>query len=76
LLTTAQVEQVAAQARQGHFRTAQDVQAWLRTTWGVSYSLGGVYSLLARLPWNPTVPHPPSISTSPAVQEAWKRGAM
>jgi transposase len=74
LLSPVQTAHLAAQARAGQFRTAQDVQEWLRTTLGVSYSRGGVYSLLARLRWQPTVPRPPSLTTAPAVQEAWKKG--
>lgn len=73
-LGPAQLAQLRAQAHAGHFRTAQDVQAWVRTTLGVSYSLGGIYNLLARLRWKPKVPRPQSITTSPPVQEAWKKG--
>lgn len=71
-----QLAHLAAQAQAGQFRTARDVQAWIRTTFGVSYALGGVYNLLARLRWTPKVPRPQSITTSPAVQEAWKRGGL
>lgn len=73
-LSPAQLAQLAAHAQVGDFRTAQDVQEWLRTTCGVAYSLGGVYNLLARVRWKPKVPRPQSVTTSPAVQEAWKKG--
>jgi len=69
-----QLAQLRARAQAGEFRTARDVQAWIHTTFGVTYALGGIYNLLARLRWKPKVPRPQSITTSPEVQEAWKRG--
>lgn len=69
-----QLAQLRVQAQAGQFRTARDVQEWVRTTFGVSYALGGIYNLLARLRWKPKVPRPQAITTSPAVQEAWKKG--
>lgn len=60
---------------QGQFRTARQVQAWIRTRYQVSYTLGGVYGLLERLKCNPKVPRPLHLKADEAAQAAWKKGA-
>jgi transposase len=60
---------------QGQFRTARQIQEWIATRYQVSYTLGGVYSLLERLRCNPKVPRPLHAKTDEAAQEAWKKGA-
>jgi transposase len=75
-ITAAQIEQLRAEAARGTFRTAADVQAWLATTFGVHYTQGGIYSLLARLRWKPKVPRPQALNAAPSVQEEWKKGGL
>jgi transposase len=60
---------------QGQFRTARQVQEWIAKRYQVSYTLGGVYSLLERLQCNPKVPRPLHAKADEAAQEAWKKGA-
>jgi transposase len=74
LLAPEQLQALRAQADEGTFRTARDVQEWLRTTVGVSYTKGGVYNLLARLGWKPKVTRPQAMTTTPQIQAAWKKG--
>lgn len=69
-----QIAQLCVQAESGAFRTAREIQDWRQGTFGVAYSRGGVYTLLARLRWKPKVPRPPSITTSSVVPEAGKKG--
>ena len=71
-----QEQELLAQATTGSFRTAQDVQQWLGTRFGVTYTRKGVYSLLSRLGWRPKVPRPQSTRAAPEVQEAWKKGGL
>ena len=60
---------------QGQFRTARQIQEWIATRYQVSYTLGGVYSLLERLKCGPKVPRPLHAKADEAAQEAWKKGA-
>lgn len=60
---------------QGQFRTARQVQEWIASRFQVSYTLGGVYSLLERLKCTPKVPRPIHAKADEAAQEAWKKGA-
>jgi transposase len=74
-LEAGQVQQLQQQAQTGRLRTAGDVRAWIAQTFGVQYSRGGIYSLLARLRWKPKVTRPQSSTSSLEVQEQWKKGA-
>ena len=74
-LTSTQLEQLRAEAARGTFRTAFDVQAWIAASFGVQYTRGGIYSLLARLRWKPKVPRPQAYNAAPSAQEEWKKGA-
>jgi transposase len=58
----------------GRFRTAGEVRDWIAARYRVSYTVGGVCSLLARLRCGPKVPRPINPKTSPEQQEAWKGG--
>ena len=60
---------------QGQFRTAREIRDWIATTYQVTYTLGGVYSLLERLQCDPKVPRPIHAKTDKTAQEAWKKGA-
>ncbi len=73
LLNSEQIAHLSQQAARGEFRTAADVRQWIADTFGVHYTAGSIYSLLARLRWKPKRTRPQAINTSPAVQEAWKR---
>lgn len=66
---------LVAEARRGTLHTAGDVQQWLRDQFGVHYTAGGIYSLLARLRIHPKVPRPANPKADPAAQAAWKKGA-
>ena len=74
LLTKEQIAQLTEQAKLGDFRTAQDVQEWLATTFGVHYRGGGIYNLLARLGWKPKTTRPQAMNAPLAEQEGWKKG--
>jgi transposase len=74
LLSAAQREALAQHAALGTFRTARDVGDWLSQTWGVRYSRGGLYGLLARLGWKPKVTRAQAITASAGEQEGWKKG--
>lgn len=65
---------LAAEASRGSFRTATEARQWLRTRYGVTYTEGGMYSVLARLRVHPKVPRPANPKADPAVQQAWKKG--
>jgi transposase len=74
LLTATQRAQLAQHATSGTVRTARDVGDWLVQTYGVQYTRGGLYSLLARLGWKPKVTRPQAINASASAQEEWKKG--
>jgi transposase len=73
-LSLQQQEQLRDQVAQGSFHTAKDAIRWVEQTFGVGYSLGGMYSLLYRLKAKKKVPRPIATNASVAVQEAWKKG--
>ncbi|MBV9279997.1 MAG: winged helix-turn-helix domain-containing protein [Chloroflexi bacterium] len=66
---------MAHEVETGRFRTAADIRRWVAQTFGVSYTGGGMYGLLARLRWGPTVPRPVHVKADLQEQEAWKGGA-
>ena len=59
----------------GRFRTGGEIREWIESEYGVSYRLGSVYSLLARLGCSPRVPRGLHEKAEVRVQESWKRGA-
>jgi transposase len=73
-LTAEQQEQLAAEVATGRFRNAVAIRAWVSETFGVTYTEGGMYSLLERLRCKPTVPRPLHEQANLADQEAWKKG--
>ena len=73
-LTAEQQAQVAAEVATGRFRTTAAIRRWVVETFGVTYSEGGMYSLLARLNCAPKVPRPLHANTDLAAQERWKKG--
>lgn len=75
-LTAEQQEHVAAEVATGRFRNATAIRAWVAETFGVTYTEGGMYSLLERLRCKPKVPRPVHEKANLADQEAWKRGDL
>jgi transposase len=73
-LSAAQQEALVAEAAQGVFFTAQDVQQWLAERFGVHYRRDSLYGLLARLGCRLKVPRPYNPRSSPEDQTAWKKG--
>lgn len=74
-LTGAQQAEVAAEVGTGRFRTAAGIREWIAARYGVAYTEGGTYSLLARLRCAPKVPRPLHREADAAAQAAWKKGA-
>jgi transposase len=66
--------EVAAEVATGRFRTGAEIGEWIRERYGVSYTLGGVYSLLERLRCAPKVPRPLHEKADIERQDAWKKG--
>ena len=73
-LTPEQQEQVAQAVETGRFRSAATIRVWITETFGVTYSEGGMYTLLARLRCAPKVPRPLHAKANLEDQEAWKKG--
>lgn len=73
-LTEDQQEQLAQEVATGRFRNAMAIRAWVAETFGVSYTEGGMYSLLERLRCQPKVPRPLHEKANLTEQEAWKKG--
>src|SRR5918999_94764 len=55
-LTPEQQAELADEVATGRFRTAAEIRPWVRERWGVRYTEGGLYALLARLLFEPKVP--------------------
>jgi transposase len=73
LAAEAQAE-VADVVATGRFHTATEIRDWIAEHYQVSYTVGGVYSLLARLECNPKVPRPINPKADLEQQAAWKKG--
>lgn len=73
-LTSEQETQVAAAVATGRFRTGEEIRAWIAEQFRVSYTLGGIYSLLERLRCSPKVPRPVHVKADVAAQEDWRKG--
>jgi transposase len=66
--------QVAREVATGRFRTGAEIREWIRQTYGIEYTVGGIYTLLKRLRGRQKVPRPIHPRTDLAQQEAWKKG--
>ena len=75
-LTPEQQEHLAAEVATGRFRTAVAIRAWVAETFGVTYTEGGMYSLLERLRCKPKVPRPLHEKADLTEQVAWKKGGL
>ena len=53
----------------------EEVREWIESEYGVSFRLGSVYSLLARLGCSPRVPRGLHEKADVGLQESWKKGA-
>ena len=73
-LTPEQQAAVAAEVGTGRFRTAAEIREWIAETYGVAYTEGGGYCLLARLRCRPKVPRPQHLKADESAQAAWKGG--
>ena len=68
-------EQVAEEVATGRFRTAGEIREWIAEQYGVTYKIGGIYSLMHRLRCAPKVPRPIHAKTDQEQQASWKKGA-
>ncbi len=75
-LTEEQQEQLAQEVATGRFRNTVAIRAWVAETFGVTYTEGGMYSVLERLRCKPKVPRPLHEKANLAEQEAWKKGDL
>jgi transposase len=66
---------VAAEVATVRFRTAAEIRDWIAEKYEASYTVGGVYSLLALVQRNPKVPRRINPKADLDEQEVWKRGA-
>ena len=73
-LTAEQEKQLVERANEGAFRTAREVQQWIKAQFNVDYTHKGVYSLLERLEIVWKVPRPTNPKADPDQQERWKKG--
>ncbi len=69
----AQVE-VAEEVATGRFRTAGEIRDWIAEQYGVTYTTGGIYSLMHRMRCSPKVPRPIHAKADQERQAAWKKG--
>jgi transposase len=73
-LSAAQQTELHTHLCSGAVFTAQDAVTWVKARYQVTYRLKGMYSLLKRLKARPKVPRPHNPKSTPAQQEAWKKG--
>ncbi len=69
----AQVE-VVEEVATGRFRTAGEIRDWIAEQYGVTYKIGGIYSLMHRLRCAPKVPRPIHAKADAEQQASWKKG--
>ncbi len=74
-LTAEAQAEIAEVVATGRFHAAAEIRDWIAEQYHASYTVGGVYSLLARLRCNPKVPRPINPKADLNEQEAWKQGA-
>ena len=73
-LSEEQERELTEEVGSGRFRTGGEVREWIESEYGVSFRLGSVYSLLARLGCSPRVPRGLHMKADLRKQESWKRG--
>ena len=67
-------EHVAREVATGRFRTAGEIRDWIAEQYGVTYKMGGIYSLMYRLRCRPKVPRPVHVKADQEQQASWKKG--
>ena len=75
-LTYEAQEQVAKEVGTGRFRTAGEIKDWITQQYGVTYTTGGIYSLMRRLRCAPKVPRPIHAKADQEQQASWKKGGL
>ena len=75
-LSTEEESELVETVSSGRFRTAGEIRDWIESEYGVSYKLGGVYSLLGRLGCSPKVPRGLHEKAYVVAQESWKKGGL
>ena len=73
-LSEEQERELTEEVASGRFRTGGEIREWIESEYGVSFRLGSVYSLLARLGCSPRVPRGLHEKADVRAQESWKRG--
>jgi transposase len=73
-LTKEQEEKLIEHAKKGHITTINDASKWIKQEFGVTYTIWGTRSLLARLKIKKKVPRPIADKASMHEQEEWKKG--
>lgn len=73
-LTDQAEEQVVQEVATGRFRTAGEIREWIAAEYGVTYRIGGIYSLMHRLGCSPKVPRPLHAKADAEQQAVWKKG--
>ena len=73
-LTDQAEEQVAREVATGRFRTAGEIRDWIAEEYGVTYKMGGIYSLMHRLRCRPKVARPVHVKADQERQASWKKG--
>ena len=73
-LTDEAQEQVAEKVGTGRFRTAGEIRDWIAERYGVTYKIGGIYSLMRRLRCGPKIPRPVHAKADQERQASWKKG--
>lgn len=73
-LTPEQQARLQREADRGAFRTAREVQQWIKQQWRISSTRKGIYSLLGRMKITWKVPRPQAAQADPKAQAAWKKG--
>lgn len=68
--------EVATEVATGRFRTAVEIRDWIVERYGVTYKMGGIYSLMGRLHCSTKVPRPMHEKADPEQQASWKKGAF
>ena len=68
-------EELAKEVSTGRFRTAGEIRDWITERYGVTYKIGGIYTLMHRLRCGPKVPRPMHDKADPEQQQvSWKKG--
>ena len=73
-LSLHQTQALISQANKDGFESGLAVRDYIAQTFGVTYTVGSIYSLLKRLKVKKKVPRPMNVKADQAVQDAYKKG--